>query len=754
MDVKLVPDTDTESDEYETADEYSDSNESFYSFDDVLDIGDGVCNDYYPGTHVNRDINHEINAKKTEFTGQISIPSVLEHNKEVTESAYENNNSVDKERNDFDIKKADFTEQETVVPEVTEQDIKEGNVESLNKDFKTLDEFTTDKDNNITWLDKQETTNTGQTESGNGIEVEKTEDSTAETIVRECFKELNAHGSELTKSENEKHVINYDNAKTVVEDEIQVEGLEKIKADSRKDRGHVIEIELSEQLSALEQNDTDIKELSFKEKLAYFEKIGIETPKTISNKANETDKVANNLKGESDKNMGAHEDDSSDENDSLVANETSYEDLLDSLLESSQVENDNKKQSSEVEECENSDTEITDLQLNSPAGLDNLVDLKNKESIKVNNLLQESKQRVTKFSEKYVEETNESITTSNKGDPTVLGVAHLNDLPHQSNLFQAKVVYDKESETQMKCTANERISVANDSNQNKTYLLPGKAGGPDKNGDKFSDHMINRQSSVIKENRLTRMPFTDCPDSEILNDIGNSPENSKLLGKSTEDSDNVIVRSVELGTASLLEGSHYKNLRHAKLVNPFISLRKTGLLEQMTSGDTPSKSGTVLNVKTRSKPVGDVLGVSKQETNIVPEVCISVAACESNSLETVKSPGDEHESATKLTKSMRRKIGRHNAIVSDYVANIERAESLRNSLNVEDLARTVSIEEDNQKFDSFAEGKDVIRDRSGSFVKNKKPNVVVRTVEIGTACLYEIPHLKYLHCAKIVSPSS
>ena len=763
MDVASVPvrtmnsDSDTDSEVYETAEEYSDSNESFYSFDDVIDSDHAICSDYLDAK-VNGDKNRGTDDRKTEFDGLISFVSQTDNEKSVIECVHTKNNNV----KNFYIDHVDLADQVSTVTQATEQETSNRDVENDIKDLNTVDELSIETNNNVTALYKQGKTKTGLTDSDNSIEVQQLEDSTSKTVVREHFKELKV--SESANIISKIDVPTNEGAKTVIDNKIETQSSEESRTDGRNINDDGIDTELS----YLETNDIDIKELSFKEKLAYFEKIGFDTPKSSSKKSKRTDEVGNTVIGASDKKLGGHDFDSSDENDSLAANETSYEDLLESLLESSQVENDNKRESSDIEEFEKSDTELSDQHFKGVTGLDNLIEHnKGTETVQVNDILHKASEDVTKSDSVQIFRTedveiNECTTENNKSDPIVqvveLGVTHLNDLPHQNNLFCAKVVYDRTENTDLETQTNERSSIAYDSSQNKTFLLPGKSGDPDEN---VSDHLINRQSSVIRENRLTRMPFASRSDSKILNDVGNTQDNSTSSSKLIEDSDNVLVRHVELGTASLLEGSHFKNLRHAKLVNPFISLRKTGLLERMTSGETnsiPSKGDRVLNIKNRSKPVIDVLGVAKQESIIVPEVCISVAASESNSLQTskssdhgVKSPDDGDESKTKLTKSMRRKIGRHNAIVSDYVTNIEKAESLRNSLNVEDSSRAMSGEEDNL---NLAEGDNVIRDRSGSFVKNKRQNEVVRTVEIGTACLYEIPHLKYLHCAKIVSPSS
>ena len=702
LDVALAQDcpdnivSDSDSDVYETAEQYSDSNDSYYSLDD---LDDDTCSDNLDSKASFNDI-HGIDNKKRGVTGQNSFVSHVDsdYEKFLKESLNINDKSAE---NDHNISNVMLTDQVSIVTEVAEQGLLERNT-----DFKSVDYLIIETNNNIT-----------------------------------------------------------DYAKTV-HDDIQNQILEERSSDVR-----IVSNDTDTPLSELESKDVDIKELSFKEKLAYFEKIGFDTPKSSNKDSKRMCKVANNSIRSSDKKFSRNDSDSSDENDSMMAIETSYEDLLDSLLDSSQVENDSKEMS-DNEDFGKSDTESSEQCLKGIKNLDydltesikQIEDVKHTKIKSVDQALAKhfSKSDILRTRTSDVVEINEFNNANSISDSIVqvveLGVTKLNDQPHQNNLFCAKVVYAAAKTTDNVKQAKETLSLSN-SHQNKTLLVPSKDGCQKEN-----DNVINRQSSVIKENRLTRMPFADRSDSEILNDIGDFQEdNSKTISKSTDDFDNVVVRYVELGTASLLEGSHFKNLRHAKLVNPFISLRKTGLLERMTSGETssfPAMPERVSSVKIRNKPIGDLLGVARPESIIVPEVCISVAASEAYTLppskssdQVVKSPEAEDETKTKLNKSLRRKIGRHNAIVSDYVTNIERAESLRNSLNVEDYARGLSGEEDNL---NLGEEDTVIRDRSGSFVKNKdkRQNEVVRTVEIGTACLYEIPHLKYLHCAKIVSPSS
>lgn len=560
----------------------------------------------------------------------------------------------------------------------------------------------------------------------------------------------------------------------------------------------------------------DQRELSIQEKISFFEKIGKETDKGYEKYQDSHADVLNAQRdADIDIKQAVNEEDSSDEIDSSAENETSYEDLLESLLEKDRIKTVSRKNSSGSEDFENVAADLLD-EKTSPKDTEEKVEsadylvvakasdmhdkcvdtlenesqrsvskyfacLEHEDNAEIKTLNKESdnnslkSERIAATAEQIQEVTNESNEQQKEVDPLIrlveLGVTHLNDLSHQKHLFCAKMGYAAgetrghemakqevdESVADIKLQdTNYETSTKNSKMQNKTFLLPIKLKDQVNETNEVSDHMINRQSSVIKDNLLTAMPFTDYSDSEILSDVKESKEKLKTKAKITEPAQEAVVRYVELGTASLLEGSHYKNLRCAKIVNPMISNKKSGFVEHKASSEAKvcvGKTENIPNIANISKSPGE------KEDAIVPDVVICVTACNSSnfekqtdtneSVESTESEREERDRNRKSTKSLRRRMWRHNAVVSDYVANIEQAESLRNSGVGEDVVRTESAEEELLQVAKPAS----IGHKNGNTVKDNETDVV-RTVEIGTACLYEIPHLKYLHCAKMISPSS
>ena len=555
----------------------------------------------------------------------------------------------------------------------------------------------------------------------------------------------------------------------------------------------------SEQFSDNQKSSDAPKD--FKNKLAFFE--GRWTDSRKKHKKNKsaghtqvqsTSDVSN---GHLENNMKikavVSEDDSSDETDVAAANETSYEELLESLLETDKLESVSRKSSTGSEELEDIVKTIQPCHVS--VDHDNLAiddDFKDteyfirKEGLEkgsvngtpcgdsVNLIIPESEAQT-----KEGTSVNQYSKDEKHAEPTVrsveLGVTCLNKISHQKHLFCAKMVYaaaearkgdvikqetnDNSVNIKVTCTDYDASPCDNNRYQNAVCLLPVKNEIERSNA---SENMINRQSSVIKENHLTEMPFTGYADSEILGDINGSQQKIKSPTKEAEPTQEVAVRYVELGIASLLEGSHFKNLKCARIVNPFITKSDTQNVAVNAKGSV-SESNSIHNNVANLDNIKDetCVNVSIQE-NIIPLIADGVLLPPNSfgktnevkeSVETNENEYDDNSFDRKSKRKsgdFRKRVSRRNAIVSDYSKNIEKLGNLKYS---EVTTKTDSFEElsDNKKQEVATVE---ISTPKREVAKDSATGPLVRTVEIGTAYLYEIPHLKYLHCAKIVSRSS
>lgn len=799
MDARMIPISDgsdinedsTDTDEYDTAEENPDciSNECYYSCEEILNSNEASVDEYPNIGFIDEDTQdstHDTSINQSQSDEQVFVNLDLVVNdkrEETSESVPKCTSNVDKPKSGSDKYRRESKELEVALLERNDENC-------IAECF--LTEAVTDTNNGFS-VTTQKHLKSGMINVATHRKYANIENN-KETISKELF---NAHGPVipgLNKNDIENHANRFkENNDAVCEEKHSVEENTTI-----KDFSDFFEIEDS----CFIESENDIKELSFKEKLAYFEKAGLSSSGSVSNHQSVYAEVSHKQK-ETDMSikMGVSEEDSSDELGSSAADETSYEDLLESLLESDQNESDRRKHGSDSEEFENSDPELKEEHMNNKYAKESKEASMNEShetSVMISNLsflhqnivpVKSGSLQLDELEHELI--GNENILIQGPGhDIQILAPSEKernSSLNHRRSSLHlesdASQQSDNSPKNQLECDAAdaketgmiqqeytvsdtelqfEKNKIESPENNKKNLLLPVKMRSPVSEAHVASDTMINRQSSVIKENRLTKMPFADCSDSEIINDTEDTQDNIKRNEKYCEPTDNVIVRIVELGSAVLLEGSHYKNLRHAKLVNPFISLRRTGLLEKMTGSDSIipiARSESISNRNIR-RSVEDIIGKAKRESQIVPEVLISVESCtldasenQSDTEENIQSPDSEKEEKErkKATKYVRRRMGRHNAIVSKYVANIEKAEKIRNSV-IED---TIDIEPGDQEVPDFenSEKVDSFRHRSRSFLKDNETSII-RTVEIGTACLNEIPHLKYLHCAKISSPLS
>lgn len=600
---------------------------------------------------------------------------------------------------------------------------------------------------------------------------------------------FNKQWSSKTETVLGSDILNYDNSNTnTLKDNISYDT-----GKSSSDEFHDSSLQLFD----------DQRPLSFHEKLSFFEKIGRKTDKVYTKSH---DINADALKSHDDIVVDTkevvNEEDSSDETDgSSAANETSYEDLLESTLEKAQIENLSRRSSSGSEGLENLDASFVDNKIvptdtidresgdikeeSQVSGSEQLTYLKHEvesetSSLNIENICNDSliSAEIPDTDEHTLKDLAKPEMREKQAGSVEQRVTLLNDLSHQ-NLFSCTKTVCEAGETREPEMAKQAVSkIVTPKRKNsrceitaedlktlkKTFLLPLRPGEQVAEANELSDHMINRQSSVIKDNHLTEMPFTDYSDSEILNDVKDSQEFKKTRVVKSEPAQEAVLRYVELGTASLLEGSHYKNLRCAKIVSPFIADKNSDLDELKSSSYTDiaiENTENVPDVTNINRRTVDVLGITKKEDAIVSDVVAKVtdynlncSEKDTDTTEHVESPERALEERDKNrksgNKSLRRRFWRHKAIVSEYVANIKQAESLRNSGGADDVIGTnADVDSVKPDMDSGA----FSQENRNSF-KSKDIDLIVRTVDIGTACLYEIPHLKYLHCARIISPPS
>ena len=570
-----------------------------------------------------------------------------------------------------------------------------------------------------------------------------------------------------------------------------------------------------------DKKDIEIENLfeeprDFRTKLEFFESHWTESMKRRKMNENERllkDKNVDSSESYQKRSSRAVSDDSSDETEITAANESSYEDLLESLLETDKFKS-NSRKSSTGSEGFDEDTKthhvghkpdkvntekVIAIDMN---GVDNVTgkgfhnELTNEVPSRdsVNPMILDSDAHAHVGSPSTVQPN----LNENGIDPILrqveLGVTHLNKISHQKHLFCAKMAYTADRTESVNKTKHEMNDYSDDikvtctnyddsvtkRNQNSVCLLPLKM---ETQSDNVSEIVINRQSSVIKENHLTEMPFTDYSDSEILNDVNASPVITKGdVLKEVHNIKDPVVRCVYLGIASLLEGSHFKNLKCAKIVNP--NVKKSDDKQSIIASETimlTSPAGDVSMIDSEaiddvrmrgSGAVGDVrmresekirgqdlkikdllynTNVTTKEEIIIPGVSDSglLSANISKQHNSNKRHVNENErddsSLERQTRTKsggsRKRVSRRNAIVSDYSKNIE---NLRHSFTETDdresNGRTVTVEA----------GVEISK---RNLAKDSVTGPIIQTVEIGTANLYEIPHLKYLHCAKIVSPS-
>lgn len=573
----------------------------------------------------------------------------------------------------------------------------------------------------------------------------------------------------------------------------------------------------------------DQRLLSIQEKISFFENIvkkGTRLHKTykdcnaeVSNSRHVDRDIASKL---------VDGEDSSDENDSSADIETSYEDMLESMLEKHQIPSVSRKSSSCSEEFENLDADLLvktkhpkytegkfesdeyqvqaetfmldrkfDLEKEAQrSDTNDLFALKHGGNSELRTLYKHPDDVILKLktfqatAEQIQKDVDNSVEERNKFIES--GETNLNNLSHQNHLFHAKMGFDASGNRESEMVGQEskknvpdkafRCNIYNTcpeniKQQNKAFLLPERLKDQIAETEEISDHMINRQSSVIKDNHLTEMPFMDHSDSEILSDMKGSQETLDTSSKTSEPYHEAVVRHVELGTALLSEGSHYKNLHCAKIINPMILNKQSNSTELRASSAPKNTSDKNCenkpNILSTSKSADNVIGLTKKEVAIIPEVIVSVTMCkedssekQANKIESGEKTGalDERDRRS-FSKSLRRKNYRHNAIVSDCAANIEQAESLRNSGIDDCIHKTISVEEElvkvvketvdrHENRNIFQDSETNLMVRTAEVRTESETDLTVRTVEIGIACLYEIPHLKYLHCAKMISPSS
>ena len=570
-----------------------------------------------------------------------------------------------------------------------------------------------------------------------------------------------------------------------------------------------------------DKKDIEIENLfeeprDFRTKLEFFESHWTESMKR--RKRNERLSKDNNVdssESHQKRSSTAVSDDSSDETENTTANESSYEDLLESLLETDKIKSTSRKSSTGSESFDE-DTKTHHLghksdKVNTEKVIVrdiNIVDnVTGKEGFhneltsevpsidSVNTMILDSNAHAHVGSPSTVQPS----LNENGIDPILrqveLGVTHLNKISHQKHLFCAKMAYTTDRTESVNKTKNEMNDYSDDikvtctnyddsgtkRNQNSVCLLPLKT---ETQSDNASEIVINRQSSVIKENHLTEMPFTDYSDSEILNDINVSQGIIKSdVSKEVHTIEDPVVRCVYLGIASLLEGSHFKNLKCAKIVNPNVNKKsddKQSIIASETimltspAGDVSMiDSEAIDDVRMRgSGAVGDVrmresekirghdlkikdllynTNITTKEEIIIPGVSDSgllsanISKQHNSNKRHVNESEHDDSSLERRTRTKsggsRKRVSRRNAIVSDYSKNIE---NLRHSFteidDQESNGRTVTVEA----------GVEISK---RNLAKDSVTGPIIQTVELGTANLYEIPHLKYLHCAKIVSPS-
>ena len=594
-----------------------------------------------------------------------------------------------------------------------------------------------------------------------------------------------------------------------------------------------------------DKKDIEIENLfeeprDFRTKLEFFESHWTESMKRRKRNENERLSKDNNVESSDShqkRSSTAASDDSSDETEITAADESSYEDLLESLLETDKFKS-NSRKSSTGSEGFDEDTKTHHVghkpdKVNTEKvivrDINRVDNVTGKESFHNGNMNEvpsiDSVNTMILDSDAHTHvgspSTVQPSLNENGIDPILrqveLGVTHLNKISHQKHLFCAKMAYTAdrtESVNKRKHEMNDysddiKVTCTNydDSgskrNQNTVCLLPLKT---ETQSDNASEIVINRQSSVIKENHLTEMPFTDYSDSEILNDINVSQGIIKSdVSKEVHTIEDPVVRCVYLGIASLLEGSHFKNLKCAKIVNPNVNKKsddKQSVIASETimltspAGDVSmidseaiddvrmSGSGAVGDVRmidseaiddvrmSGSAAVGDVrmresekirghdlkikdllynTNVTTKEEIVIPGVSdsglLSANISKQHNSNKLHVNENEHDDSSlerrtrTRTKSggSRKRVSRRNAIVSDYSKNIE---NLRHSFTEKDDQETNGR--------TMEAGVEISK---RNLAKDSVTGPIIQTVEIGTANLYEIPHLKYLHCAKIVSPS-
>ena len=566
-----------------------------------------------------------------------------------------------------------------------------------------------------------------------------------------------------------------------------------------------------------DKKDIEIENLfeeprDFRTKLEFFESHWTESMKRRKRNENERLSKDNNVdssESHQKRSSTAISDDSSDETEITAANESSYEDLLESLLETDKFKSNSRKSSTGSEGFDEEtkghkpdkvNTEkvivrdINRVDNVTGKGFHNKLTNEVPSIDSVNTMILDSDAQAHLGSPSIVQPS----LNENGIDPILrqveLGVTHLNKISHQKHLFCAKMAYTTDRTESVNKTKHEMNDYSGDikvtctnyddsgskRNQNKVCLLPLKT---ETQSDNASEIVINRQSSVIKENHLTEMPFTDYSDSEMLNDINVSQGIIKSdVSKEVHNIEDPVVRCVYLGIASLLEGSHFKNLKCAKIVNPNVkkSDDKQSIIATETimltspAGDVSMiDSETIDDVRMRgSGAVGDVrmresekirgqdlkikdllynTNVTTKEEIIIPGesdsgmLSANISKQHNSNKRHVNENEHDDSSLERRTRTKsggsRKRVSRRNAIVSDYSKNIE---NLRHSFTETDdresNGRTVTVEA----------GVEISKK---NLAKDSVTGPIIQTVEIGTANLYEIPHLKYLHCAKIVSPS-